>query len=120
VTVSGAYIWSTAHSDTDGALCASSFGCGTSTPVNPYDLAAEWSRSALDVENRMFLFGTSERAVEDSAFSVRGGSAAERLSTSPRADLIEFDGLADGSPQCPAGLCQRTWSGNRGRRLTDI
>jgi hypothetical protein len=57
-SLSGAYIWSTAHSNTDGALCASSIGCGTSTPVNPYDLSAEWSRSALAVENRMFLFGS--------------------------------------------------------------
>jgi len=58
VTVSGAYIWSTAHSNTDGALCASSIGCGASTPVNQYDLGAEWSRAALAVEHRMFLFGT--------------------------------------------------------------
>ena len=58
VTVSGAYIWSTAHSNTDGSLCAVSIGCGTSTPVNQYDLDAEWSRSALAVEHRMFLFGT--------------------------------------------------------------
>ena len=58
VSLSGAYIWSNAHSDTDGTLCPSSFGCGTSTPVNPYDLSAEWSRAALDVTNRMFIFGT--------------------------------------------------------------
>ena len=58
VTVSGAYIWSTAHSNTDGALCALSIGCGTSTPVNQYDLDAEWSRAALAVEHRMFLFGS--------------------------------------------------------------
>ncbi len=58
VSLAGAYIWSTAHSNTDGALCASAFGCGTSTPVNQYDLSAEWSRSSLDVQNRMFLFGT--------------------------------------------------------------
>ncbi|MGO4882693.1 MAG: carboxypeptidase regulatory-like domain-containing protein [Bryobacteraceae bacterium] len=58
VTVTGAYIWSTAHSNTDGSICAFSSGCGTSTPVNPYDLAAEWSRSALDVQNRAFIFGT--------------------------------------------------------------
>ena len=58
VTVFGAYIWNNAHSNTDGSLCASSFGCGTSTPVNQYDLDAEWSRSSLDIQNRMFLVGT--------------------------------------------------------------
>jgi hypothetical protein len=58
VTVSGAYIWSTAHSNTDGNLCASTYGCGTSTPVNQYDLTEEWGRAALAVENRMFLFGS--------------------------------------------------------------
>lgn len=57
-TLFGAYIWSNAHSNTDGSLCASSVGCGTSTPVNQYDLDAEWSRSSLDIENRMFLAGT--------------------------------------------------------------
>jgi carboxypeptidase family protein len=56
-SISGAYIWGTAHSNTDGSLCASSTGCGTSTPVNPYDLSAEWSRSSLDVQNRTFIFG---------------------------------------------------------------
>ena len=58
VSMFGAYIWNNAHSNTDGNLCASSFGCGTSTPVNQYDLDAEWSRSSLDIENRMFLVGT--------------------------------------------------------------
>jgi uncharacterized membrane protein YgcG len=58
VTLTGAYIWSTAHSNTDGSLCASAVGCGTSTPVNQYDLSQEWSKSSLDVQNRMFLFGT--------------------------------------------------------------
>ncbi len=57
-TLFGAYIWNNAHSNTDGTLCASSYGCGTSTPVNQYDLDAEWSRSSLDIENRMFLAGT--------------------------------------------------------------
>ena len=33
-------------------------GCGTSTPINQYDLSEEWSRAALAVENRMFLFGS--------------------------------------------------------------
>jgi hypothetical protein len=58
VSLFGAYIWSTAHSNTDGALCPSSSGCGTSTPVDPYDLSAEWGRSALAVTSRMFLAGT--------------------------------------------------------------
>jgi len=55
----GAYIWSTAHSNTDGGLCASSFGCGTSTPtLADGDLSQEWGRAALAVEHRMFLAGT--------------------------------------------------------------
>ncbi len=54
----GAYIWNNAHSNTDGSLCASPSGCGTSTPVNQDDLNAEWGRSSLDIENRMFLAGT--------------------------------------------------------------
>jgi hypothetical protein len=54
----GAYIWNTAHSNTDGTLCASSAGCGTSTPVNQNDLSEEWSRSSLDIADRMFLGGT--------------------------------------------------------------
>ena len=58
VTMFGAYIWNNAHSNTDGNLCASTVGCGTSTPVNQYDLSDEWSRSALDIEHRMFLAGT--------------------------------------------------------------
>ena len=58
VSLFGAYIWSTAHSNTDGSLCASSAGCGTSTPVDQFDLSQEWSRSSLDIANRMFLGGT--------------------------------------------------------------
>ncbi|HTQ57276.1 MAG TPA: TonB-dependent receptor [Bryobacteraceae bacterium] len=58
MSVFGAYIWSTAHSNTDGALCPSSAGCGTSTPVSVDNLNAEWSRSSLAVESRMFLAGT--------------------------------------------------------------
>ena len=57
-TLTGAYIWSTAHSNTDGGLCPSPVGCGTSTPVNQYDLNAEWGKAALDVQNRMFIFGS--------------------------------------------------------------
>lgn len=58
VSLNGAYIWTTAHSNTDGTLCASSAGCGTSSPVNQYDLSEEWSRSSLDIASRMFLFGS--------------------------------------------------------------
>jgi hypothetical protein len=58
VSLFGAYIWNTAHSNTDGSLCASSAGCGTSTPVIQNDLGQEWSRSSLDINNRMFLAGT--------------------------------------------------------------
>lgn len=54
----GAYIWNTAHSNTDGALCAAISGCGTSTPVNQYDLTQEWGRSSLDIADRMFWGGT--------------------------------------------------------------
>jgi hypothetical protein len=57
-TLFGAYIWNNAHSNTDGSLCASAYGCGASTPVNQYDLDAEWSRSNLDIENRMFFGGS--------------------------------------------------------------
>jgi hypothetical protein len=58
VSLFGAYIWNNAHSNTDGALCASSSGCGTSTPVNQYNLGEEWSRSSLDIADRMFLGGS--------------------------------------------------------------
>jgi hypothetical protein len=54
----GAYVWNTAHSNTDGTLCATSAGCGTSEPVNQFDLSQEWSRSSLDIADRMFLGGT--------------------------------------------------------------
>jgi hypothetical protein len=58
VSLFGAYIWNRAHSNTDGALCPSISGCGTSTPVNQYDLTQEWGRSSLDIAGRMFLGGT--------------------------------------------------------------
>jgi hypothetical protein len=58
LTLFGAYIWNNAHSNTDGTLCATSAGCGTSEPVNQYDLTQEWSRSSLDIADRMFLGGT--------------------------------------------------------------
>jgi Carboxypeptidase regulatory-like domain len=58
VSLFGAYIWNTAHSNTDGTLCATTAGCGTSEPVIQNDLSGEWSRSSLDITNRMFLGGT--------------------------------------------------------------
>jgi hypothetical protein len=45
----GAYIWSNAHSNTDGLQ---------SMPVNQYDTNAEWGRSALNIENRTFIGGS--------------------------------------------------------------
>jgi hypothetical protein len=39
-------------------LCASISGCGTSEPVNQYDLTQEWGKSSLDIAERMFLGGT--------------------------------------------------------------
>jgi hypothetical protein len=95
VTVTGAYIWSTAHSDTDGALCASSFGCGTSTPVDPNNLAAEWSRAALDVQNRMFLFGTVSAPwrIQLAPFVVAQTGAPFNITTGGSAD---DDGTPDG------------------------
>jgi hypothetical protein len=54
----GAYVWNNAHSNTDGTLCATTAGCGTSEPVIQNDLSAEWSRSSLDIADRMFLGGT--------------------------------------------------------------
>jgi len=58
ISLFGAYIWNNAHSNTDGSLCASPYGCGTSTPMIQDDLSAEWSRSSLDITSRMFLAGT--------------------------------------------------------------
>lgn len=58
ISVFGAYIWNTAHSNTDGSLCASPSGCGTSSPVDQYDLSQEWGRSSLDITSRMFLAGS--------------------------------------------------------------
>lgn len=49
VSLFGAYIWSTAHSNTDGL---------TSLPVNQYNANGEWGRSSLDIENRTFIGGS--------------------------------------------------------------
>jgi hypothetical protein len=95
VTLTGAYIWSTAHSNTDGALCASSSGCGTSTPVNPDDLSAEWSRAALAVENRMFIFGTisAPLKIQLAPFVVASSGVPFNVTTG---GITEFDGLPNG------------------------
>jgi hypothetical protein len=95
VTVTGAYIWSTAHSNTDGALCASSFGCGTSTPVNPYDLSSEWSRASLDVQNRMFIFGTvsAPLKIQLAPFIVASSGAPFNITTG---GPYYLDGIPDG------------------------
>jgi hypothetical protein len=95
VTLSGAYIWGTAHSNTDGSLCAFSTGCGTSTPVNPYDLSAEWSRSSLDVQNRMFIFGSvsAPLKIQLSPFVVAQTGAPFNITTG---GFYLYDGLPDG------------------------
>ncbi len=95
VSLGGAYIWGTAHSDTDGTLCSLSTGCGTSTPVNPYDLAAEWSRSSLDVQNRMFLFGSISAPfkIQLSPFIVAQTGAPFNVTTG---GFYYYDGLPDG------------------------
>ena len=83
VSLFGAYIWSTAHSNTDGSLCPSSAGCGTSTPVDQSDLGAEWSRAALDVEHRMFLAGTIQAPlrIQLSPFIVASSGAPFNITT---------------------------------------
>jgi hypothetical protein len=95
LSMSGAYIWGTAHSNTDGALCPSSVGCGTSTPVNPEDLSAEWSRSSLDVQNRMFLFGTiaAPLKIQLAPFVVASSGAPFNITTG---GFYDYDGLPDG------------------------
>jgi hypothetical protein len=43
------YGWNDAHSNTDGL---------TTVPADPYNFATEWGRSALDIENNVFLGGS--------------------------------------------------------------
>jgi hypothetical protein len=95
VSLNGFYIWSTAHSNTDGNLCAFSTGCGTSTPVNPYDLSAEWSRSSLDVQNRMFLVSTISAPfkIQLAPFFVAQTGAPFDITTG---GFYYYDGLPDG------------------------
>ena len=84
-------------------MCASSFGCGTSTPVNQYDLDAEWSRSALDIENRMFLFGTMSAPLEIELSPFITASTGVPFNITTGGDYLD-----NGDSQRPAGLRQRT------------
>jgi hypothetical protein len=112
VSVSGAYIWGTAHSNTDGSLCAFSSGCGTSTPVNPYNLSGEWSRSSLDVQNRMFIFGTVSAPwkIQLAPFVVAQTGAPFNITTG---GFYDFDGVPDGvlnaRPAFAGGACTGTF-----------
>jgi hypothetical protein len=102
VTVAGAYIWSTAHSNTDGTLCASTIGCGTSTPVNPYDLSEEWSRAALSVRNRMFLFGSvmAPARIQLSPFILASSGLPYNITTG--GDFLN-DGILNARPALASG-----------------
>jgi hypothetical protein len=102
VTVSGAYIWSTAHSNTDGTLCASTYGCGTSTPVNQYDLSEEWSRAALAVKNRTFIFGTVQAPlkIQLSPFILASSGLPFNITTG--GDYLD-DGLLNARPALASG-----------------
>jgi hypothetical protein len=102
VSMFGAYIWSTAHSNTDGSLCPSTAGCGTSTPVIPYDLSAEWSRAALSVSNRMFLAGTVQAPwrVQFSPFITASSGAPFNITTG--GDYLN-DGIFNARPAFASG-----------------
>ncbi|MGA8029008.1 MAG: hypothetical protein WB992_17855, partial [Bryobacteraceae bacterium] len=49
LTLFSRYSHGTAHSDTDGL---------STTPADPYDFAADWGRSSLDIANNLFLGGS--------------------------------------------------------------
>jgi hypothetical protein len=49
LTLFGRYSYGTAHSDTDGL---------SSQPSNPYNFAADWGRSQLDISHNLFLGGS--------------------------------------------------------------
>jgi len=100
----GAYIWSTAHSNTDGFLCPSTAGCGTSTPVDQFDLSAEWSRSALDIEHRMFLAGTLQAPlrIQLSPFITASSGAPFNITTG--GDYLG-DGIFNARPAFAGGGC---------------
>lgn len=49
LTLFGRYSHNDAHSDTDGI---------TTLPADPYDFAADWGRSSLDIQNNLFIGGS--------------------------------------------------------------
>ncbi len=49
LTLFGHYVYSQAHSDTDGL---------TTVPTNPYNISSNWGRSSLDIHNQLFLGGS--------------------------------------------------------------
>jgi hypothetical protein len=113
-SITGAYIQSTAHHNTDGTLCASAVGCGTSTPVNQSDLNAEWGKSTLDIQNRMFLFGSisAPLRITFSPFLVASSGAPFNITTG--GDYLD-DGILNAGRATPANLVRGLW-----RRPTDI
>ncbi len=102
LSIFGAYIWNTAHSNTDGSLCASSSGCGTSSPVDQYDLSQEWSRSSLDITNRMFLAGSvmAPWKVQLSPFITASSGVPFNITTG--GDYLD-DGILNARPSVASG-----------------
>jgi len=49
LTLFSRYSYNNAHSDTDGI---------STLPADPYDFAADWGRSSLDIENNLFVGGS--------------------------------------------------------------
>ena len=49
LTLFSRYSYNNSHSDTDGI---------TTLPADPYDFAADWGRSVLDIENNLFVGGS--------------------------------------------------------------
>ena len=49
LTLFSRYSYNNSHSDTDGI---------TTLPADPYDFAADWGRSSLDIENNLFVGGS--------------------------------------------------------------
>ena len=49
LTIFSRYVYAQAHSDTDGL---------TTMPGNPYDIAADWGRSQLDIHHQLFIGGS--------------------------------------------------------------
>lgn len=49
LTLFSRYSYNNSHSDTDGL---------TTLPADPYDFAADWGRSVLDIENNLFIGGS--------------------------------------------------------------